>query len=119
MKGYFIMKTVFISCRIRGDIKQNIADGRIYYKYAVKQNVAPLMPHIVLADGILNDDILEEREKGIEIAKAIVKKADELWAIIDDEKGMSDGMLAEIIIAEEAGIPIIKLLRSEILGKMN
>ena len=112
------MKTAFISCRIRGDTDKNLADARTYYEFAVGQGVAPMMPHLLLAGGILNDDIPEERTKGIGISQAILLKADELWAVVDEDNGVSEGMLTEVRIAVENGIPIYPISRAWILKQM-
>lgn len=109
------MKTVFISCRIRGDTEANLWDARKYYVYAIEQGVAPLMPHLLLADGILEDSIPKQRRKGMEISKSILCKADEVWAIVDETNGVSEGMRAEIELAIERGIPVILLARGRVL----
>ncbi len=110
------MKTVFISCRVRGDTEANLWDAEKYYRYAVQKGVAPLMPHLILANGILEDGIPEQRRKGLEICKTIMRKADEVWAIVDELDGVSEGMSAEISLAIEHGIPVVLLARGRVLA---
>lgn len=99
------MKTVYIACRVGGDVKKNLEAARLYYEYAVQKGVAPVMPHLILADGILDDSDPEQRRKGIEIGESILLKCDALWVVIDS-RGVSAGMQNEINIAAAAGIPI-------------
>jgi hypothetical protein len=111
------MKTVFISCRVRGDTKTNLIDARRYYEFAIDQGVAPLMPHLLLANGILDDDVPTQRQRGIEISQTVLLKADEMWVVVDERNGISEGMLAEMKIAAEHGIDIISVSRNSILEK--
>ena len=110
------MKTVFISCRVRGDTEANLWDARKYYVYAVEQGVAPLMPHLVLANEMLDDDVPAQRKLGMKICKAILQKADEVWAIVDETDGVSEGMRSEIELAIERGIPVVLLARGRVLA---
>ena len=112
------MKNVFISCRIRGDTQANLWDAEKYYRFAVEQGVAPLMPHLVLASGVLEDAIPEQRSMGLQICKSILRKADELWAIFDPAEGPSEGMKGEICLAMEEGIPVILMARSHVLADL-
>ena len=112
------MKTVFISCRIRGDTEANLWDGHKYYEYALQQGVAPLMPHLLLANGILDDNVPAQRNKGIQICNQILRKADEVWAVVDGIDGISEGMRAEIELELELAKPVVLLSKGRVLANL-
>lgn len=99
------MKTVYIACRVGGQVKKNLALAREYYEYAIHKDVAPVMPHLVLANGVLDDKSPEQRSLGMEIGQSILKKCDALWVVVDS-RGFSEGMIQEMNVAAAEGIPI-------------
>lgn len=70
-----------------------------------KRGEAPIASHLLYTqEGILNDDIPEERQKGIEAGLLWGEHASKTVVYID--LGISDGMKEGIQRAKEAGRPI-------------
>ncbi len=107
------MKFVYIASRVRGDLKKNLALAREYCRFAVNEKVIPIVPHIML-DGVLDDDNEPERDKALEIGKALLSKCDEMW-VFTDSRGISDGMRAEMELATELQIPMYRVDWEEVL----
>lgn len=100
------MKIVYIAHPISGDIEGNLADlRRIVRKINMEfPDVVPFVPYY--ADIVsLDDNIPEERERGIKNDIAILKSGcvDEVW--LTGER-ISNGMAAEKDLASKLGIPV-------------
>src|SRR5690606_5065989 len=63
----------------------------------------PVSP--VHAFSFLNDDILEERHRALNLRQELVKVCDQVWLFGDWRK--SEGCRREVRAAQEAGIPLI------------
>lgn len=101
------MKIVYIAHPISGDIEANLADlRRIVRKINLKYpHIVPFVPYY--ADIVsLDDNVPAERERGIQNDIAVLRSGivKELWLTGDK---ISKGMMAEKMLAEELGIPVI------------
>ena len=100
------MKRVYICSRYRADANHSVAEniqralgacGR-----ALDKGYAPIAPHLIYPL-CLDDNVPEERAAGVETAKAWIPVCDELWQW---GATVSEGMAAEIALAQELGIPV-------------
>ena len=96
------MKLIYVASPYRGDVEKNVAFAKEACKYAMSEGNNIYCPHLFLTD-ILDDDIQEEREMGIELGKDMMLNCDELWVFGDK---ISEGMFGEIEFARKNGIPI-------------
>lgn len=94
-------KQVYICSPLHGDIDGNIYKAIQYCRAAAKMGVIPLAPHTIFTQ-YLNDDIPVQREKGLHMGQALLKKCDEIWVC---GNVVSQGMRAEIQLAKELGKP--------------
>ena len=85
------MKYVYIASRVSGDLKKNMALAREYCRFAVNEKVIPIVPQIML-DGVLDDNCEPERNKALEIGRALLSKCDEMWVF----GTISPGVVQEI-----------------------
>jgi hypothetical protein len=99
-------KLIYICAPLKGDIAVNIANAREYCKAVIKAGMVPIAPHVML-DGILNDDIPEERQAALEMGIELVNCCDELWIFTSC---ISQGMKNEIDRAKRVGIPTKNVL---------
>lgn len=97
------MKLVYICSPLKGDIKDNIRRANQYCCFAAREAVLPLAPHTIFTQ-YLDDNKAEERNTGLHLGMELLKRCDELWCF--GEK-MSEGMKAEIRLAETLKIPVI------------
>jgi len=72
-------------------------------RVGIHRTQVPLVPHILFTR-FLDDSIKQEREKGMSLALAMLRRCDEAWFFTDH--GVSQGMADEIEAASAAGIPI-------------
>lgn len=96
------MKLVYICSPLRGNVERNIRKANGYCRFAATKSVVPLAPHAMFT-GFLDDTIPEEREIGLAMGLELIKRCSELWVF---GNRMSEGMKAEIKVAEELNIPI-------------
>ena len=96
------MKAVYVCSPLKGDIETNVRRANGYCRFVAKQGVIPLAPHVMFL-GFLDDTIQAEREMGMALGLEILKVCSELWVF--GEK-ISEGMQAEIKVAEIMGVPI-------------
>jgi len=99
------MRRVIIESPFAGDVEANIAYARACMRDCLARGEAPYASHLLFTQpGILDDDIPEERQLGID--------AGLLWAsaaeatVVYRDRGMSKGMLYGIQNAIKAGRPI-------------
>lgn len=109
------MKIVYIAHPIGGDVRNNLEKiiGIIREINLNTPNVVPFA-HYWVDCHALNDDIPEERQRGINNAMELFSRKfiDELWLYGDR---ISNGMLAEIEACDRLNIPVV--FKSEILIK--
>jgi hypothetical protein len=101
------MKTVYIAHPIGGDVENNIKKViAICREVNLKEpDIIPFVPY--LSDlYALNDEIPEERERGLKNGLSLLKKdfIDEIWLYGDR---ISNGMRAEIKVCLEVGIKVV------------
>ena len=84
---------VYVCSPYSGDIDRNIANARMYSRFAVAKNTIPFAPHLLLPQYIS-----EEHERGLAMFmnKVFLGKCDELWVFGNK---ITDGMEEEIELA--------------------
>lgn len=104
------MKIAYIAHPISGDIESNLADLRRIVKKVNTEypEVVPFVPYYVDIVS-LDDNIPEERERGIKNDKAILMSGcvDELWVT---GTRISTGMNHEIVLAKSLKIPVVDMM---------
>lgn len=93
---------MYICSPLRGDIERNIAKANGYCRFAAAQGVVPLAPHVIFTQ-FLDEDIPEERTKGLLMGLELLKYCSELYVF---GNRVTEGMLGEIKTARRLGIPI-------------
>lgn len=96
------MKLIYVCSPLRGDIAGNVEKAKGYCKTVIEKGHIPIAPHVAY-QGILNDDIQEERKKALKIGLEILKKCDEVWVF---GHFISEGMNSEVEAAQQLGIPV-------------
>lgn len=99
------MRLVIIESPFAGDVEANIEYARKAVRDSLMRGEAPIASHLLYTqDGILNDDIPEERSHGIDAGLAWRSVAQA--SIVYTDKGISKGMEYGIKAAKEAGIEV-------------
>lgn len=83
--------------------KKNLARATEYSKVVVEEGHTPITPHLYFQT-FIDDQVENERARGIEMGKQLLLKCDEVWVF--EENGISEGMKAEIELASNVGIPV-------------
>lgn len=100
------MKLVIIESPYAGNIKKNVHYARQCVRHSLRLGEAPLASHLLYTqEGILKDDIYDERVLGMEAGFAWGKAADYVVAYTD--LGVSPGMRVGIERARAAGLPVV------------
>jgi len=101
-----LKKLIYVCSPVKGknkeEVKENILKAKVYCKMLLFWGHIPLAPHVAF-DGILDDNIQQERERALQIGLELVKRCDEVWVFGDR---ISEGMRAEIELAKKLGIPV-------------
>lgn len=100
------MKLVYICSPLRGVIEDNIKKANQYCEYAAGCDTIPLAPHAIFT-AYLQDNIPEQREKGLKMGLVLLKRCDEVWCCGDE---ITQGMQGEIDMATKLNIPIVYVL---------
>lgn len=82
-------------------------------QYVVRKGGIPIIPHTML-HGVLDDSIPEQRLIGLNVGKKLIKLCDAVW-VFGKAEG-SEGMLSEISIAKDEGIPITYVNITDVWG---
>lgn len=99
------MKLVIIESPYAGDVEANVEYARRCVRDSLLRGEAPIASHLLYTQpGILDDDIAEERQQGIDAGLAWRRVA-EASAVYTD-RGISRGMEYGISAAMEADIPV-------------
>lgn len=85
------MKPIIIESSYAGDVDKNVAFAENVCRYAVNQGHAPFASHLFYTR-FLNDDVEEERQKGIYAGLEWSNYAKEVWACLPEGRGFSPGM---------------------------
>lgn len=100
------MKKVYICSRYRADekhtVEENVESALEACRYAASMGYAPYAPHLYLPR-CLDDNNSRERTIGLMIGQEFLKECDEVWQWGTD---ISEGMAAELAIAEELRISV-------------
>lgn len=95
-------KMVYVASPVKGDLLVNMERAKVYCRYAIMQGVIPVLPHLMYL-GSLNDEDPLERDIGMGLGVQLLRMCNELWVF---GQLISEGMLAEIEVAKQIGIPI-------------
>lgn len=96
---------VLIESPFAGYVERNIAYARACVRDSLLKGEYPWCSHLFYTqEGILNDNIPEERQMGIDVGLEWGAKSDK--TIVYDDLGISRGMKYGIQNAEKAGRPI-------------
>ena len=110
------MKLVIIESPFAGNIKENIKYAKLCVRNSLLKGESPIASHLLYTqEGILNDDIPDERKLGIDAGLAWKRVANIHAFYID--KGISQGMKYAMKYSTQNNIPIefrSILLRSKI-----
>ena len=98
------MKKVILESPYAGFVERNIKYARLCVRDSLMRGESPIASHLLYTqEGILNDDIKEEREKGIDAGLEWKKVADLQVFYID--YGISKGMQYGMDYAKEHNVP--------------
>ena len=96
------MKKVILESPYAGDIEANITYARQCVKDSLSRGEAPIASHLLYTqDGILDDLIPHEREKGIKAGLVWLSVAD--YQVFYIDRGISKGMQSAMDYADEKG----------------
>jgi hypothetical protein len=85
------MRLVIVESPYAGDVELNVAYARAALKDCLARGEAPLASHLLYTQpGVLDDNVLEERKKGIEAGLAWAIHAE--CSVIYEDPGISNGM---------------------------
>jgi len=99
------VRLVILESPYGGDIKKNIKYARACLRDSLKRGEAPIASHLLYTqEGVLNDNIPEERQHGIDAGLAWLKVADA--TVVYTDLGISKGMIYGVDIAVKNNIPI-------------
>ena len=110
------MRRVIIESPYAGQVLRNLRYLRACMRECLLRGDAPFASHALYTqEGVLRDDIQDERELGMQAGFSWIAFADATCAYVD--LGVSKGMRAGIDQAEKSGIPVeyrnLKGFRSE------
>lgn len=99
------VKTVFVAHQISGDVKGNMKKVLKICAEIHTRNIVPIAPYLISLQ-YLNDEVVEDRELGMAANHEHFYRGfvDELWLF---GNRISKGMIEEIKLAREMGIPVI------------
>ncbi|MCM1149477.1 MAG: DUF4406 domain-containing protein [Butyricicoccus sp.] len=104
-------KLVYIASPLSGDTGRNIVFARQACRYAIACGNTPFAPHLIYPQ-LLDDNDPSERRLGLDMGNRMLELCDELWLCGEN---ISPGMEAECILAQELGIPVLKVSSQDIL----
>ena len=93
---------IYICSPLRGDYSKNIGRALKYCREVALQGDIPIAPHIYFTQ-FLDDTIPSEREIGLKFGLELVKLCDMVYVYGKP----SEGMQAEIKLAEQLGVEVI------------
>lgn len=100
-----VRRRVILESPYAGDVEANIVYARQCVRDSVLRGEAPIASHLLFTqDGILRDEVPEERKLGIGAGLAWLGAADAM--VIYTDGGISNGMKAAIAEAERLRVPI-------------
>jgi len=100
------LKLVIIESPFAGDVERNILYARRCVKNSLERDEAPIASHLLYTqEGILDDTIPFERQKGIDAGLAWRAVAE--GTVVYTDYGVTKGMEYGIAAALEADIPVV------------
>lgn len=109
-------KLAYVCSPYRGNIIKRIRNvwyARKMTKQAIIEGYIPITPHLFLTQ-VLNDRKPIERAKGLALGKSILKACEVV--LVGEKYGISEGMKAEISMAEKYGKKIIRIQDVIVIG---
>lgn len=91
-------KLVYICSPYRGEVERNLQYARELTRVALDNGFVLVTPHLYLTQ-VVNDEVPEEREKGMAAGKELLKHCK--YILIGSKYGLSVGMLEEIELAQK------------------
>ena len=99
------MKRVILESPFAGDVARNLRYGRACVRDSLMKGESPIASHLLYTqEGILDDEIPDERQHGIEGGLAWRDVADR--TVVYTDFGISNGMRFGIEAARAAGKPV-------------
>ena len=99
------MRRVILESPYAGDIERNVAYARACVRDSLLRGEAPIASHLLYTQpGILDDDVPEERQHGIDAGLAWRAVADA--SVVYTDFGISKGMGYGIAAARAAGLEV-------------
>jgi hypothetical protein len=99
------MRLIIVESPYAGDINKNIEYARVAVRDSLSRGESPIASHLLYTqEGILRDEVEEERQWGIDAGLAWRRVADA--SVVYADLGVSKGMEYGIAAAIEAGIPV-------------
>ena len=99
------MKCVVLESPYAGDIEANLEYGRRCIRDSLLRGESPIASHLLYTQaGILDDNIPEERERGMSAGWAWMVKAEAI--VVYEDKGISKGMEDGVARARSHGLPV-------------
>ena len=102
---------IYVCSQLRGTppytktkYNRNLKRAADFCKEVTEKGHTPIAPHLYFTE-FLDDQIPEDRTKGIAMGMEILEKCDEVW-VFGSEEGVSEGMKAEIELAREKNKPV-------------
>ena len=99
-------KLVIIESPYAGDVEKNVEYARLCVRDSLMRGESPIASHLLYTQpGILDDDIPEERQHGIDAGLAWRRVAD--MSAVYTDLGLTVGMEYGIKAAEEVGNEVV------------
>lgn len=99
------MKKVIIESPYAGDTEKNIKYARMCLKHSLDKGESPLASHLLYTQkDVLDDNVLEDRKKGINAGLAWIECCD--LHVIYIDLGISDGMMQAMDKSSKLGIKV-------------
>ena len=97
------MKKVYVCSQYgtRGNKEVNLEFAKLFCGAVIEEGGIPICPHLFYAE-VLNDEVESQRAAGLKIGLELLKDCQELRIC----SRISEGMKAEILLAEKLGIPV-------------
>lgn len=96
---------VYICSPFRGNADANRRKAREYCRKAYEAGYLPIAPHLLFPQ-FLDESVPEERENGLEMAKDLLRRCRFIIVCGDT---VTDGMMAEIMLANKLNMPVASL----------
>jgi len=100
-----VWSRVILESPFAGDLEANLTYGRKCMADCLQRGEAPFASHLLYTqDGVLDDNVDHERERGIKAGFAWGEVADKI--VVYTDRGISNGMKIGIDSAISRGVPV-------------